>query len=370
LNVFSQFAPVKACRVIKDRVTQISRQFGFVEFYTVEEASQVLAQCSDLLIDGVRVNVTFAKRQHIASESEPSEDSGLAQWSSLYSYTGTDENLEEKKKKIEKQDNSQVHSTESLSQCGFIYDETTGYYYNSQLNYYYDTNTGYYYDCAAGVWMYYDEEKKTYISFPQEGTTEPTTTDAPTNDSPAHSEKIIGPSLPPSMESSSTTDDTEATEVVEVISSGGFVPNPQYSEKIKKLEDDINSELVKTELEEKLYSKPKQPTVKRKREAQPSTEQTAAALEKKEIGDDNVGKKMLEKLGWTKGEGLGKNRSGITAPISAKTFEKNTGLGFAKSNVGAFPPTKKKKENYHKEGMKVLQKRFNEMENEEKDPKE
>ena len=39
-------------------------------------------------------------------------------------------------------------------------------------------------------------------------------------------------------------------------------------------------------------------------------------IEKVEIDESNVGRKMLEKIGWKKGEGLGKHNDGIKAPIN------------------------------------------------------
>ncbi|VDQ00742.1 unnamed protein product [Trichobilharzia regenti] len=42
---------------------------------------------------------------------------------------------------------------------------------------------------------------------------------------------------------------------------------------------------------------------------------------------DNFGRKMLQKMGWEPGKGLGKNNSGITAPIKASTQKGKRGLG-------------------------------------------
>ncbi|KAK7916023.1 hypothetical protein WMY93_011784 [Mugilogobius chulae] len=55
----------------------------------------------------------------------------------------------------------------------------------------------------------------------------------------------------------------------------------------------------------------------------------APASVHQEIGEGNKGRKMLEKMGWKKGEGLGKEGSGITDPIELKIRKSGSGLGAA-----------------------------------------
>ena len=47
------------------------------------------------------------------------------------------------------------------------------------------------------------------------------------------------------------------------------------------------------------------------------------------IEETNVGSKMLEKMGWTRGVGLGSDGTGIVAPVIASSFVKGAGLGAA-----------------------------------------
>ena len=47
----------------------------------------------------------------------------------------------------------------------------------------------------------------------------------------------------------------------------------------------------------------------------------------KPIGEDNIGNKLLRKMGWKTGQGLGKDGSGITTPIEVKAVSKGAGLG-------------------------------------------
>ena len=49
------------------------------------------------------------------------------------------------------------------------------------------------------------------------------------------------------------------------------------------------------------------------------------------IGDDNPGKRMLRGMGWRDGEGLGKESTGVTAPIEVEQRVERAGLGRARA---------------------------------------
>ncbi|XP_045931726.1 angiogenic factor with G patch and FHA domains 1 isoform X2 [Micropterus dolomieu] len=53
----------------------------------------------------------------------------------------------------------------------------------------------------------------------------------------------------------------------------------------------------------------------------------APASVHKEISEVNKGRKMLEKMGWKRGEGLGKEGTGMKAPIELKIRKSQSGLG-------------------------------------------
>jgi len=46
------------------------------------------------------------------------------------------------------------------------------------------------------------------------------------------------------------------------------------------------------------------------------------------------GSKMLERMGWKSGEGLGRQRSGISEPVKAVRRAKSLGLGFGDDETG------------------------------------
>ncbi|KAH9518958.1 RNA-binding protein 5 [Bulinus truncatus] len=56
---------------------------------------------------------------------------------------------------------------------------------------------------------------------------------------------------------------------------------------------------------------------------------------KKGIGDDNIGNKLLQKMGWSQGMGLGKSNQGRTDPIEARRRNQMAGLGARGANVVA-----------------------------------
>jgi hypothetical protein len=45
------------------------------------------------------------------------------------------------------------------------------------------------------------------------------------------------------------------------------------------------------------------------------------------ISDDNKGARMLAQMGWKKGEGLGKDGTGILDPVKAESYGQSAGIG-------------------------------------------
>jgi RNA-binding protein 5/10 len=55
------------------------------------------------------------------------------------------------------------------------------------------------------------------------------------------------------------------------------------------------------------------------------------------IGSDNVGNKLLQKMGWQEGMGLGKSNQGRTSIIQAEHRVNTAGLGAKGGTYGALP---------------------------------
>lgn len=61
IEKFSQFGIVSSAKVIKDRETNRSKGFAFVEMALDEEAEKAITNLNGSQIDGRRINVTSAK---------------------------------------------------------------------------------------------------------------------------------------------------------------------------------------------------------------------------------------------------------------------------------------------------------------------
>ncbi|KAI8987052.1 G-patch domain-containing protein [Pilobolus umbonatus] len=70
------------------------------------------------------------------------------------------------------------------------------------------------------------------------------------------------------------------------------------------------------------------------------------------ISDDNVGARMLAQMGWRKGEGLGKDGTGIVNPVKAESYTKSAGIGASsRRDVGL-------DESYNSRTLDLARKRF------------
>lgn len=83
----------------------------------------------------------------------------------------------------------------------------------------------------------------------------------------------------------------------------------------------------------------------------------ASTLASKPISEGNIGNKLLQKMGWKEGTGLGKKNQGRTDIIEAEQRVSSAGLGSKTSSYGAGPG-----DDYKTYIKKMMKKRYEEAE--------
>lgn len=97
----------------------------------------------------------------------------------------------------------------------------------------------------------------------------------------------------------------------------------------------------------------------REMEKQASIAQTyqASTLASQPISEGNIGNKLLQKMGWKAGSGLGKSNQGRTEIIETEQRVSNAGLGSKSASYGAGPG-----DDYKTYIKKMMKKRYEEVE--------
>ncbi|CAG8605852.1 6040_t:CDS:10 [Funneliformis mosseae] len=82
----------------------------------------------------------------------------------------------------------------------------------------------------------------------------------------------------------------------------------------------------------KIYGQPRRPAPPAAPGSSNPVEETYEQPTKFGIGEDNIGNRLLQNMGWKAGEGLGKNKNGIVVPIQPEIYTAGVGLGASNSH--------------------------------------
>lgn len=107
----------------------------------------------------------------------------------------------------------------------------------------------------------------------------------------------------------------------------------RYKEEAKKQREESESKMRTVRLEKK--KRTFEDMVKTSLEREKEKAETASV--DKPIESSNLGSRMLKSMGWSAGQGLGKDARGITAPIQSKMMGERAGLGTGTTPMNAIP---------------------------------
>ena len=173
-KTLSNFAPVKEVRLVRDRVTNESRGFAFVDFYTIEQAEHCIKSAVDVRVDGALVTLNFSKgdrrriTRHMSNEftgnlssSPQQQQQQQQQHSELDAAT-----IEAYRKRKEEKMYSKFPLPFESAGTDYTFDPSTEQYYEPVHGFYFDPKTKYYYSAMEGVYYVYDNVSKTFSSAP------------------------------------------------------------------------------------------------------------------------------------------------------------------------------------------------------------
>ncbi|KAI9908537.1 hypothetical protein PsorP6_016247 [Peronosclerospora sorghi] len=184
---FAEIDGVQDIRLIRDRVTTLSRGFAFIEFRDIEAATLALKQCEGLIVHQTPVEVSYARdtlstRSHHATDVLQASRTGAslvvtaleqAQWSLCHGRSGVDvaqtdqthvaadvnalldraaaqvvPQFDEPKKAWPPPFETAGGSYVFVSDYGLYFDQDSMFYYDAPSKLYYNSFTGSYYRCV------------------------------------------------------------------------------------------------------------------------------------------------------------------------------------------------------------------------------
>jgi len=172
-KVLSNFAPVKEVRLVRDRATNQSRGFAFVDFYTIEQAEHCIkcASTNKIRIDDVVVTLNFSRERklgrdfHTTTTSVPVPPRHPPPQQLLEENNSTSldaATIEAYRKRKEQKKYSKFPSPFELAGTDYTLDPNTGQYYEATHGFYFDPKTRYYFSVTEQTYYVYDNVSKTF----------------------------------------------------------------------------------------------------------------------------------------------------------------------------------------------------------------
>ncbi|OQR93720.1 hypothetical protein ACHHYP_02336 [Achlya hypogyna] len=214
LHMFGHYPGLKEVRLVRDRVTSVSRGFGFVEFDSVDLATAALTTTgSDFFFLGTNLRLAYAQESggHMAPRAFGMSGGNVqalvqaameqAQWSMANTYTTPMANDADVNALVDAAAAAVPTAPRkewplSFEEAGgsFVYVGENGLYYDGESMFYYDPTAKIYYNSYTGVYFTYDAATAAFSVFtappPVDDALVPTTSAVPKKKAKAKSLSI------------------------------------------------------------------------------------------------------------------------------------------------------------------------------------
>jgi len=173
-QVMGVFGALKEVRLVRDKVSYVSRGFAFVDYISPGDASQALHQIGvdgGLKVDGKTANISFASDTKAMAPSQSSSkgmSSVAAQALAAASWgMGMSTAVPAPTPSASTAKEAQPGGQTGTEGAKFTFDQSSGLYYDSTSGFYYDpTNQVYlYYSAEQKTYMYWDAQAKGYVRY-------------------------------------------------------------------------------------------------------------------------------------------------------------------------------------------------------------
>eukprot|EP01114_Cavostelium_apophysatum_P014842 TRINITY_DN3944_c0_g1_i2.p1 TRINITY_DN3944_c0_g1~~TRINITY_DN3944_c0_g1_i2.p1 ORF type:complete len:538 (-),score=154.12 TRINITY_DN3944_c0_g1_i2:141-1754(-) len=366
-NVFQSVGPVKELRVIKDKMTGMPRGFCFVEFVSQEHATYCVENTDRFRIDNRQVKISYSRP---ANQNPPAPNPAIeqAQWlsaSAPYNYVPPVQPAASSGP-VNVDAMTVINSGEVSSR--YVFDAKTGYYFDAKTRIYYEPNANFYYDSNSKNYYKYDSVTKQYIPDESKNKTAEKAKEVPKKAAkPAANSQILtikktakeldrwnqktkelkieeeneakaaAASAPVQIHNDAPPEMTEADFVlgnVCLLCKRQF-NSPEQIQKHISLSDlhKHNLEMwkenqIKAQQEKAAEAEARLARKNRKAENREHHANVAKAPPPG-LSDSNKGMQLMQKMGWKKGDGVGKQQI-LTAPINVEIRAERAGLGSMK----------------------------------------
>ena len=173
-RLFSAHAPVAEVRMVRDKFSGAPRNFAFVQYAEVQDATRAMNGLQGVRAGGSTLRICYARDRAVGPAA--ASDAALAKGQdalqaaqAMQQYSGWEpkafgQDADEEAAPAAPAPSAEPEPTSAAAAAisGFVYDTASGYYYDAKSGYYYDANSTLYYHPSTSQWYSYDKATGAY----------------------------------------------------------------------------------------------------------------------------------------------------------------------------------------------------------------